>query len=263
MRSDALTGSPHASEIIAVTGVFHGSGAGLIPSPNPTRARDGAIGNLCHCDDLEAERIHRHFVSGVLKVDAARVTEMRLEPLDALVEAAVDGDQRALGRLLRTLAPRVMKVARAVLGADHAELDDAVQEGLVAIVDALPAFRGECSVGHFAARVAARKCVTVRKRAARVRERRVELAREPMEPDAQRHDSAGLGAMRDLLETLSEEQAETLVLRFVLGMSLAEVASATAAPVNTVRSRLRLAKEALRRRIEADPDLAEALEVAR
>jgi RNA polymerase sigma-70 factor (ECF subfamily) len=41
-----------------------------------------------------------------------------------------------------------------------------------------------------------------------------------------------------------------------------EVADATGAPVNTVRSRLRLAKEALAKRIDEDPFLAEALEVA-
>jgi RNA polymerase sigma-70 factor (ECF subfamily) len=38
-----------------------------------------------------------------------------------------------------------------------------------------------------------------------------------------------------------------------------EVADATGAPINTVRSRVRLAKEALRRRIEEDPTLAELL----
>ena len=38
-----------------------------------------------------------------------------------------------------------------------------------------------------------------------------------------------------------------------------EVADATGAPVNTVRSRLRLAKEALRHRIEKDPAFAELI----
>jgi RNA polymerase sigma-70 factor (ECF subfamily) len=49
----------------------------------------------------------------------------------------------------------------------------------------------------------------------------------------------------------------------VLGWSLEEVASATGVPVNTVRSRVRLAKEALRRRIEALPHLAVELEAGR
>jgi RNA polymerase sigma-70 factor (ECF subfamily) len=60
-----------------------------------------------------------------------------------------------------------------------------------------------------------------------------------------------------LLEDLPEEQADVLALRVVLGLSLEEVAQATGAPLNTVRSRVRLAKEALRRRIESTPELAD------
>jgi DNA-directed RNA polymerase specialized sigma24 family protein len=48
-------------------------------------------------------------------------------------------------------------------------------------------------------------------------------------------------------------------MRVVLGRSIEEIAQETDAPVNTVRSRLRLAKEALRLRIETDPSLGELL----
>jgi RNA polymerase sigma-70 factor (ECF subfamily) len=65
-----------------------------------------------------------------------------------------------------------------------------------------------------------------------------------------------------LLDELPEPQAEALVLRVAWGLSMQEVADATGAPLNTVRSRLRLAKEALARRLEDDPDLREELEVA-
>jgi len=67
--------------------------------------------------------------------------------------------------------------------------------------------------------------------------------------------------VRGLIQTLPEEQAETLALRVVLGFSLEEVAEATGVPLNTVRSRVRLAKTALKKRIEADPKLLAALEV--
>ena len=46
-------------------------------------------------------------------------------------------------------------------------------------------------------------------------------------------------------------------MRVVMGWTLEEVSRATGAPINTVRSRVRLAKEALRRRIEAAPELGE------
>jgi len=60
---------------------------------------------------------------------------------------------------------------------------------------------------------------------------------------------------------LPEAQAEALALRVALGWSLKEIADATSTPLNTVRSRLRLAKEALRRRIGDDPGLADQLDV--
>ena len=51
------------------------------------------------------------------------------------------------------------------------------------------------------------------------------------------------------------------MLRLALGHSVEEIASITKAPLNTVRSRLRLAKEALRTRIGNDPRWAELSEV--
>ena len=68
-------------------------------------------------------------------------------------------------------------------------------------------------------------------------------------------------AVRELLGVLPPEQAEALALRVALGWSLEEIAAASSTPLNTVRSRLRLAKEALRRKIESDPVLSEELEV--
>jgi RNA polymerase sigma-70 factor (ECF subfamily) len=43
----------------------------------------------------------------------------------------------------------------------------------------------------------------------------------------------------------------------VCGHSIEEISTITQTPFNTVRSRLRLAKEALRQRIEAEPAWAE------
>ena len=63
-----------------------------------------------------------------------------------------------------------------------------------------------------------------------------------------------------LLGEIPEAQAETLALRVALGHSIDEVAAITRAPINTVRSRLRLGKDALRARIAADPRWAELWE---
>jgi RNA polymerase sigma-70 factor (ECF subfamily) len=50
------------------------------------------------------------------------------------------------------------------------------------------------------------------------------------------------------LQHLSEEQRETLLLRFVDDLSLAEIAEAMAVPIGTVKSRLHNALAALRNR---------------
>jgi len=53
--------------------------------------------------------------------------------------------------------------------------------------------------------------------------------------------------VRDLLLRLPQEQAEVLALHVILGHSLPEIGAATATPLATVKSRLRLAKEYLRK----------------
>jgi RNA polymerase sigma-70 factor (ECF subfamily) len=69
-------------------------------------------------------------------------------------------------------------------------------------------------------------------------------------------------ALRELFVTLPTAQAEVCVMHIVLGFSVEETAEACGAPANTVRSRLRLAKQALRMRAAALPELRDVLEEA-
>jgi RNA polymerase sigma factor (sigma-70 family) len=186
-------------------------------------------------------------------------------PAIALAREAAAGDARATAELLRQIKPRVGAVVRAVLGAGIADVDDVIQLALIGFVQALPAFRGECDPAGYACRIAARAAVAARRR---VRARSattssLDETHAPEDTEPSPHESAArtrrTELLRDLLETLPEEQAECLALRAVLGWSLEEVAAASGVPVNTVRSRVRLAKEALRRKIESNPKLADEL----
>lgn len=194
-------------------------------------------------------------------------TSRPADPMLELARHAAAGDLAATGRLLRAVGPRMTGAVRAVLGPAHPDFDDAVQQALIALVQALPAFRGECSPASYGARIAVRVAVATRKMSRVRAARRDHLAsREPPpEPLATPGDDDAAERrrrlLRELLSELPEEQAESMALRVVLGWSLEEVSDATGAPINTVRSRLRLAREALRKRIEADPRLFEELEV--
>jgi RNA polymerase sigma factor (sigma-70 family) len=184
-----------------------------------------------------------------------------------LARAAAAGDSVATGKLLRALAPRLSRVVRAVLGGGHPDLDDTVQQALIGFVQALPAFRGDCEPLGYATIIAVRTAVAARKRT------RVEQSRrgDPVEADAvptgrpspseEMASQRRKDLLRDLMSDLPQEQAEALAMRVVLGWSLKEIAAHSSAPLNTVRSRLRLAKEALKSKIESEPGLGEALEV--
>jgi RNA polymerase sigma-70 factor (ECF subfamily) len=188
-------------------------------------------------------------------------------PLVELARAAASGNTAATQALLKALAPGMIRNAHAVLGSKHPDVDDVIQQSLIGLVQALPAFRGECSPQHFASRIVARTAVAASHRA-RVRgDRRDDsLEVDGFESNGQvpqdRIDSERRrDVVQSLLAELPEEQAETLALRVVMGFSLGEVADATQTPLNTVRSRIRLAKEALRRRIDGDERLKAMLEV--
>ena len=184
----------------------------------------------------------------------------------ALAKEAGTGDAAATAKLLRLVAPEMRRVVRGVLGNHPADVDDASQQALVGLVHALPAFRGDCSPVGYACRIAFRTALAVRRQRVRLRDRcdlTVDADTLSHDDDPAQREGAGLRMelLRTLLDDIPPEQAEALTLRTVLGWSLAEIAEARGAPLNTVRSRLRLAKEAVRAKIEANPELAEALGV--
>jgi RNA polymerase sigma-70 factor (ECF subfamily) len=178
---------------------------------------------------------------------------------DALVDAAVAGDPTAICTLLRALAPEVARVARAILGPHDMGLEDAIQDGLLSLMHALPSFRRDCSIRRYANRIAARTALLARSRnrAVRQREARFSLDDRPAPYIDNRHylEFRRKAFVHRMFAELPEPQAAALALRFLLGFSLEEISQAVGAPVNTVRSRIRLAKEAMRSHLQDEPEL--------
>ncbi len=186
------------------------------------------------------------------------------ERLSPLVLRAQQGDAEATGQVVSELAPGVLRAVAVLLGRQHPELEDLAQEVLLAVVAALPEFRGESTLLHFAVRIAARKSVTVRRRTRTVLgwlesfwQGEHPVRQGPTLPHEHLHGERQRALLRLLLSKLPEVQAEVLLLRVVCGHSIEEISTLTQTPFNTVRSRLRLAKEALRERIAAEPEWAE------
>jgi RNA polymerase sigma factor (sigma-70 family) len=200
-----------------------------------------------------------------LPIDSDEERDPAPDPLRSLVERAAAGDEQAMRRLLGELGRTIAGVVHGVLGSNHPDAPDVTQEAMVAFVRALGPFRGECDVRHYAKRIAVRVSMAARRKLAS------DLARKQGQdadslaieaPDAMVDAAASRrrALLRELLADLPESQAEALVLRVVLGLSLEDAAASAGAPVNTIRSRLRLAREALKRRIEQDTRWAELSE---
>src|SRR5882672_12886243 len=99
-----------------------------------------------------------------------------VDPLAALSRAAGLGDAHAIDTLLLSVTPAMLRAVRGVLGGDHREIEDVLQESAIGLVGALKTFRGESTVLHFACRIAVLSALATRRR---LRERAPSLSRRP------------------------------------------------------------------------------------
>lgn len=207
-------------------------------------------------------------VPGPTRVEPPTLPLPRHDELSVLASAVVRGEPLALRTFLATVVPQLLRVVRRVLGQAHPDLEDVTYEAAYAVLDGLPRFRGEGTVRHFACRVAVLTAMNVRRREG-TSKRNAEGAACELEhltsyvpgPEQSAADAALAPLVRELVATLSEPLAEALTLHVILGYTVAEIAETCGVGGETVRSRLRLAKQALRKRVLGNPRLREALEV--
>jgi RNA polymerase sigma-70 factor (ECF subfamily) len=168
--------------------------------------------------------------------------------LDDRARAALGGDAMALRTFLGDVVPVVRRICRGVMGRDNPELEDAIQDCLIEVARALPQFRFEGPVSHYITKIAIRRAIAYQQRARDRAEHQSIL--EPAALLASTFDAgpdARAELVRNLLDALNEEQAKAVLLHIMMGHSTEEVARMTGVSVNTVKKRLRLGKERLRR----------------
>jgi RNA polymerase sigma factor (sigma-70 family) len=186
------------------------------------------------------------------------------DDLAALVTGCRRGERDATATLLTAVGPSMLQMVRRVLGGSEPDVEDVFQESLMALLKALPVFRGDCSTRHFGCRIATLTALKARRRKhAGIQEVLAADDEDPSE-SADARDFALASCRRQILRQLLDElpgvQAEALVLHHIAGLTIEEIAGTLGAPAETVRSRLRLARTALRERAAADPSLIALLE---
>jgi RNA polymerase sigma-70 factor (ECF subfamily) len=169
------------------------------------------------------------------------------EPDSPHLAAAQAGDRAALEALLAELLPRMRNLVRYLIRGDH-EVDDIVQDALLAVVRGLAGFRGDGRLQSWVDRITARTTFAHLRRT-RGRDARADAYAEPEELGVAEPLDEQYAARRRavrLLDQLPDEQRHALVLHHVLGMTVGEIADQLATPVETVRSRMRLGRNRLR-----------------
>ncbi len=130
------------------------------------------------------------------------------------------------------------------LGVPAASVEDLAQEVFLILHRRRAEFRGESSVRTWlhgiTVHVARRHRDTTRRRSERNAE--IDEPPSPTPPDVELDQKQALRTLDRLLDTLADEQREVFVLAEVAGCSAPEIAEALGLNLNTVYSRLRLAR---------------------
>jgi len=212
------------------------------------------------CFDSSAALPHRCGVSRfnmraltlVLPVESPRkVPPNDDEAFVAAIRAAQEGSTESVRTLLHSVAPTVRRTCRLVLGADHPDLEDAIQDSLFATVQALAKYRFAADLRSYVSTIALRTAIAARRRSA-ARWRQHEPIEESVHPDSSPWEDTeslieGMQVINRILEQVTGVQREALLMRVLLGFSVEEIAGLTGVSPNTVKTRLRRGKDALRR----------------
>ena len=174
-----------------------------------------------------------------------------------LIEAAISGDPDAFDALIRPRLDRLFRLAVSITRS-HADAGDATQEACVMAWRELPRLRDRARFDAWLNQIvvnAARMAVRSRGRkqvreVSRDDESRGAL-REPAVP-AGSELIADSDAIRRAFTRLDGTTRALLVLHYVEGAPLADIARATGSPVGTVKWRLSRARKRLEQALEAE-----------
>jgi len=176
-----------------------------------------------------------------------------------LVAQARQGDEAAFEQLVRRHQRYVLNLAYRVLG-DYAEAEDVAQEAFVRAWRGLSGFRGQARFTTWLYRIVHNLCLN-RLPGLRRELLQVELLEEvlddpaPSPPDLfeARERVAFLHAE---LDRLPEKYRLVLTLRYLQGLSYAEIAAALDVPMGTVKTHLHRARRLLREQLRQWEELA-------
>jgi len=161
-----------------------------------------------------------------------------------LIAAINRGDAAAFEVLYFRYRDWVAALAFRFTGDADAALD-VLQETFLYVLRKFPGFRLTANFKTFIYPAVRNLSIAARRKAERYQASEEDLKQIEQTPGAIKTEPAS-GDLETVLADLPDEQREVVLLRFVDGLSLAEIAEAMTIPLGTVKSRLHNALQALR-----------------
>ena len=175
--------------------------------------------------------------------------------LDALVEAVAQRDREAFAAVFEFYAPRVKAYLRR-LNASDTLAEEIAQEVMLTVWRKAGQFdRAQASASTWIFRIARNRRIDAARRADKPELDAHDPMLQPPEdiaPDDAAHASAREDRVRAALEQLPADQLTLMRMAFFDGLSHSDIADRVGAPLGTVKSRLRLAFEKLRKTLDPE-----------
>lgn len=161
------------------------------------------------------------------------------DPLRPLLDAAREGDDRAVRELVRRTQPVLWRLCTA-LGSPGEE-DDLVQETYLRALRSADSYRGDAPVQAWLLSIGRHVCADHVRR--RVRQRRLfDRITRSITPDTATTPASDPAALEQFVQELGDDRREAFVLTQVIGLSYEEAADVVGCPIGTIRSRVARAR---------------------
>ncbi len=170
-------------------------------------------------------------------------------PKDTLIQA-LDGNVEAFEKIYRATSDFIYNVAYRITN-DREDAQEVTQNVFLKIYKNLKSFRFQSSFKTWIYRIAVNTAINISKRTSKELSRRIEYnddielkyAHDPTKETIDKKSNEVL--VKSMLNILNPDQRVCVVLRDIEGLSYKEIAETLKININTVRSRLKRARETL------------------
>ncbi len=159
------------------------------------------------------------------------------------------GDDRAFEELVDRFTPRLRYYISKLLGDTHAA-DDVLQEVWTVAFQGLPRLRNTRMSSPWLYRTARYCALQQLRRSGRMLTAHVDVKEIEQQAVEGTFEAADAARVHEAFDELAPPHREVLVLRFLEGMSYAQIALIVGCTIGTVRSRIHYARHALKKALE-------------